>query len=156
MKMSADMKFENDVWRTLTSAQQDSMKALRKAKKPRNPSRAAHNSERKLLPEPSLPPTNVTPAPVDPGQSIRSVLSTATARPSPSISPPSQISHLGRTHTLINACIRYQSHSTQTSPVVSSLIDSGANGGLSGSDVRVLDSSLGSADITGAPSLPSS
>jgi hypothetical protein len=128
MKMTADMKFENDVWRTLTSAQQDAIKALRKAKKPLNTSRAAHNSERTLPLEPTLPPTDVTPVsaditpPPDPGQSIRAVLSTATARTPSSTTPPSQISHLGRTYTLINACIRYQSHSTQTSPVVSLLL----------------------------------
>jgi hypothetical protein len=97
--MTADMKFKIDVWRTLTSTQQDAIKALRKAKKPFNTNRAAHNSERTLPLVPALPPTDVTPVPADitpppdPGQSIRAALSTATARTSPSTTSFSQISH---------------------------------------------------------------
>jgi hypothetical protein len=78
------------------------------------------------------------------------LLSTATDLMSPRTpSPLNQISpQHGLTYTLIYACIRYQSHSTLTRPVASSLIDGGANCGRSGYDVRVLVYSTGSADVT--------
>jgi hypothetical protein len=77
---------------------------------------------------------------------VRQLLSNNTARDSSNA--PTQVIINGQTYTL-SYCERMYSINQSTQRPSGSLIDSGANGGLSGSDVIVLAETLQTVDVTG-------
>ena len=79
------------------------------------------------------------------GSAIQRMLSNAQSTPS---APPQTITHGGRTYRLAMANLKYQFWHGQVKPT-GSLVDSGANGGLAGDDVRVLSTSFQKADVSG-------
>jgi hypothetical protein len=91
---------------------------------------------------PSTPVATSTSTSVSPN--IRHILSNATSRDP----TPSQLVFSGRTYSLNYSHCTYNIHQTIREPR-GALIDGGANGGLSGADVIVLQETFNTADVTG-------
>jgi Reverse transcriptase (RNA-dependent DNA polymerase) len=159
MTITADMIFSKADYFKLSDSQKTKLRTLKAQAKAPNTSSTNTSINRSSVSTPSdSAPTSTTP-PAD--HSIRSVLSSNSSKSlswktpvasaaSSDSSPPTQIMHLGRTYTLNTFSVSYKvSQHVHIPPPTGSLVDGGANGGLSGSDVRVLMSSLHTADVTG-------
>jgi hypothetical protein len=99
-----------------------------------------------------IPPSNPTVAFADATETaasnLRTVLSNRAARSSDA---SQQVTINGLTYQRISNTARVHYHVNQSSHQshIGSLIDGGANGGMSGADVRVIETSLNKADVTG-------
>ena len=148
MVMEPGMRFSPADWAKLTKAQKSKIFEFKKQK--RAPASTANVSvnNANTNPAPTTNPTTTT-APSSTTTNncdIRQLLSNNTSRDSSSV--PSSIVVDGRTYTLSYCARTYSLHQQLQSPC-GSLIDGGANGGLSGSDVVVLSETLLTADVTG-------
>jgi hypothetical protein len=152
MTLTAGMSFTTADWLQLTPTQQQTLKRLNSKKK--SSAVNQHTTTPALPPAPAVtlepPPPPVTPAAPAPGSHIRHVLSAAASRNADTFQHPQQIISNGRTYTLNQVC----THTPPTPhdppiPSVSSLIDGGANGGMSGCDVRVLATTGETVNISG-------
>jgi hypothetical protein len=139
MVMEAKMSFSRDDWKKLTDAQKAKLKELKANAKAKaaaqsnnTTSYSNHNATQSQSNSYVAPSSSSSPA----GQSsngIRNVLSNNTSRVS----------------FQQNTCqCTYSINQHQAKPS-GALVDGGANGGLSGSDVRVLSETLNFADVTG-------
>ena len=132
MQMEAKMIFSREDWAKLSQSQKDKLKELKakaKAKAQNNNTNAYNASSSQTQPSAPAEPTST-----NSNNNIRNLLSNSTSR------APS---------TQINTCkLKYSIHQHERG-VSGALIDGGANGGLSGADVRVISKSLASADVTG-------
>jgi hypothetical protein len=145
MVMRPGMRFKAEDWKRLTAAQQTKMKELAAQKRKQRVQTTVHlnNASTEITvatPSPSVATTRSSSASPD----IRQLLSNSTSR-DPN---PSQVVFNGRTYTLNYSHCTYNAHQTVQEPW-GALIDGGANGGLSGSDVVVLHETLNTADVTG-------
>ena len=124
------MIFTTDDWEKLSGTQKTKLKELKANAKAQYNSQSSYNVNQSQ----SSPSSQSSSSPTDPSNNgIRSVLSNSTSRVS----------------FQQNTCqCTYSIHQHQSKPS-GALIDGGANGGLSGSDVRVLSETLNSADVTG-------
>ena len=148
MVMEPGMRFSPTDWAKLTKAQKSKIFEFKKQK--RAPASTANVSvnNANTNPAPTTNPTT-TAAPSSTTTNkcdIRQLLSNNTSRDSSSV--PSSIAVDGRTYTLSYCARTYSLHQQLQSPS-GSLIDGGANGGLSGSDVIVLSETFLTADVTG-------
>ena len=95
-----------------------------------------------------------------PGSVLRHMMSSASARTTATAASTDSITINGVTYRRANLTHRYRVNDTHAAPVHGSLIDGGANGGLVGSDARILETDLiATADVIGVtddvlPSLP--
>ena len=161
MAMTASMFFSKSDWPKLTKDQRTKFLELRKKARdnkgtptPRpQPSFQANATQVAAGPPAAPSPTVAVPVPAS-GANIRHLLSNSAARDANTSGaanhdpPPAQLSFGGRTYTLSTCKVHYslQKHVSSSS---GSLIDGGANGGMSGSDVRVLAQGFGVADVSG-------
>jgi hypothetical protein len=169
MEMEVNMIFSPTDWAKLTVEQKKKLAAL---KRKRNEARNSSNSSVSTVTFPAstvqVNATQVQPVstPVSvaaaPGTNVRQLLSYNTSTDSPSavssVQPPSQLSFGGRTYSLNGCSLKYHI-SSQVISTRGSLIDGGANGGMSGSDVRIINQTTNFADVTGiadksVPNLP--
>jgi hypothetical protein len=150
MVMEPGMQFSPADWAKLAKAQKRKLLEFKKQK--RAPASTANVSIHNATTNPA--PTTTTPTTTSPATTttnncdIHQLLSNNTSRDSSSV--PSYVVVDGRTYTLsycAHACT-YSLHQQLQSPS-GSLIDGGANGGLSGSDVVVLSVTLLTANVTG-------
>jgi len=151
MTLRADMYFTPEDWAKMTDTQKTKLRELKqKAKQAKaNTTASAYNTNSTIVQPTELPATAPT-------NNIRSLLSNAMSRDAATI--PQQVTYGGRTYTLSSSCIHYNVNTSQGTPC-GALIDGGANGGMSGADVRVLSESLDSANVSGIgdkaiPNLP--
>ena len=143
MTMQAGMKFSNADWAKLTKAQKSKLRELKLQK--RQASGASPNSTIATHSTTTTPTVSAVSS-TTPNSDIRNLLSNSTSRES--TSAPAQVVLNGRTYTL-SSCVRKYAVSRGTRSGTGALIDGGANGGLSGSDVTVLAETLNTADVTG-------
>jgi Reverse transcriptase (RNA-dependent DNA polymerase) len=144
MEMKANMKFQPEEWIKLSPAQQLKIKNLRTSATSTPPSYQAHATVTAPAPVPSVTETA--------GSNIRSVLSARAARSTNDDSATAQqVTVNGHTYQRITNAANVKYHVNQSSVMShkGSLIDGGANGGMSGSDVRVIETTLSKADVTG-------
>ena len=156
MVMESGMFFSTNDWKKLSKAQKDKLSAL---KKQRINTRTTNNSSNTTTDHSSgttststtVNTTNISTTPSPPPTTsgtydIRQLLSNNASRDSASV--PTQLVIDGRTYTLSYCTRTYSLHQT-VQDHGGSLIDGGANGGLSGSDVVVLNETTLHADVTG-------
>ena len=151
MVMKANMIFKSDEWNKLSAAQKSQL-------------RVAKNIPPKPSPSPNPPPTQINatdiqpnPIPTVPNPSVptptdshlRQVLSNRTVRTTNADN--NQVTFNGQTYQRITNTVNvsYQMHNAARHSHQGSLIDGGANGGMSGSDVRILEQTLHHADVSG-------
>jgi Reverse transcriptase (RNA-dependent DNA polymerase) len=154
MTMLATMIFTRDDWKNkLTEAQKTKLIELKKDKKdsitrPSPSSTSLSVNSTQIQP---TAPAAAVPSTIAPGNTIRNLLSNSTARDASNVdgTAPPQISYGGRTYSLNTCAIQYAVSQHDTSTRKGSLIDGGANGGMSGADVRVINQTFEKADITG-------
>lgn len=147
MVMQSGMRFSFADWAKLTKAQKDKLTELKKAKQTQaSSSNVSINSSTTTVPQSTSDTTTSTTNLSSNNCDIRNLLSNNTSRASTSI--PSQVVIDGRTYVL-SFCTRTISINKSVTIPTGSLIDGGANGGLSGSDVTVISETLLTADITG-------
>ena len=163
MVMTENTFFSRDDYRQLTQTQKDQLRELHERRRMRlQASSATHAPAHSIVVHTatqaaSSPPSSMVATPSDGGSHLRQVLSQAHSRVPDSHTAmtqvidntsPRQISYNGRTYTqmLHNLVYKVNLHSFEHS---GSLIDGGANGGMSGNDVRVLDETMDVADVTG-------
>jgi Reverse transcriptase (RNA-dependent DNA polymerase) len=163
MVMSEDTFFTTEDYRKLTRAQKDRLRELHQQRRARRgvssaTQAAASNVVVNAATQSSVSPTAPTVVThVDSGSHLRQMLSQAHNRTSQSHTAttqvvdnttPQQITYNGHTYTQMHAKLEYRvsQHNHSHS---GSLIDGGANGGMSGNDVRVLSETMDRADVTG-------
>ena len=152
MTMRVENIFSRADWPKLTPNQRNTLIALKaKAKEGNNPTNT-NPPTRLVNAHVTVPSCDNTSVATDlSGPSICQVLSQQhiTTTPTNNITPT--VFSLGNGHTLsINShIIKYSISQHQLSPNLGSLIDGGANGGVSGSDVLLLDTSQNHAELTG-------
>jgi hypothetical protein len=154
MVMKAGMFFKFDDWKNkLSKAQKskllDFKEAAKAAKGGKNNFSSSYNVNNlecnpTILPDSS---SNVTLPSSNPGANVRQVLSNSTSR-DPDTIVPQQVTFAGRAYSL-NVCKCIYNINKYETTSHGALLDGGANGGMSGSDVRVLSSTQASADATG-------
>ena len=155
MHLTANMKFHPDEWSKLTQSQKDKVKILR------NPSSAA-TAPNSINYQAHVTLTDLSPPDTNNrftfsnnteigASSLRSDLSNHASRNTPTNSTSSQITINGQTYQrLVNtAHVKYHVNNASTKFHNGSLIDGGANGGMSGADVRVIETTFNKADVTG-------
>jgi hypothetical protein len=135
----------------VTRAQKSQISAFWKEKKTTAASTtvSVHQNEIQSAPSPSTTTTHPTPTPhtvMTKSTDVRHLLSNSTSWGSNSLHSQGVID--GRTYTLSYSDRTYSIHQNLQRPC-GSLIDGGANGGFSGSDVVVLSETLFTADFTG-------
>ena len=152
MVMKANMKFHPDEWKKLTAVQKTQLRTAKGL--PSLPSTPRESNNTTI--QPVSAPISIAPVipMVSSGDSLlRQTLSNRTVRtaPAPSGSVIDQFTHDGSTYQRItnHVKISYHIHSASRQNAIGALIDGGANGGMSGSDVRVIEQTLQSADVTG-------
>jgi hypothetical protein len=157
MVMKANMLFTDDEFAKLTFAQKN---ALRVAKgqvpwTPRFPASEQPRSINNSMVYPVLPtnPTIATPTGDTSDSHLRQLLSNKHVRFSEETPEPStqQVTYQGQLYQRVVkvANVIYNLNNASIAQQLGSLIDGGANGGMSGDDVRVLEYSLNRADISG-------
>jgi hypothetical protein len=145
MVMRPGLRFSKDDWAKVTKEQKTKLYELRKQQK-RSTTVAANNTNVDTPAAPSTPTTVVSsPSPATTCD-VRHLLSHSTSRESTPAA--SQLIINGRTYTL-SFCTRTYSINDAVRTYKGALIDGGANGGLSGSDVVVLAETLGTTSVTG-------
>ena len=152
--MKVDYIFSRAEWPKLTANQRNTLIALKKAAKDNNGTTNTTTSST----TPRLVHTHVTVPSSDnasvttdiSGPSIRQVLSQShVITPTTPNSTPTTLTINGTTLS-INACnIQYTISKHQFTRSLGSLIDGGANSGVSGTDVTGLQNTFSNADITG-------
>ena len=135
MVMEAKMSFSSDDWKKLTSTQKAKLKELKANAKAQSNSQSSYSNYNAAQSQPS---SNVAPSSNSSSASpstngIRNVLSNSTSR-------------VSFQQNTCQCTYSINKHQTKAS---GALVDGGANGGLSGSDVRVLSETLNFADVTG-------
>jgi hypothetical protein len=148
MTMKANMKFTSEEYLKLTHDQKVKLRAAKGLTPwPTTPktTRAANSST--VTPTPVATTPAVTEPPAD---HLRQVLSNRNTR-TPSDSDSQQVTFNGATYQRItNATnVSYRVNNSSRCPQSGSLIDGGANGGMSGNDVRVIETTLNHADVSG-------
>jgi Reverse transcriptase (RNA-dependent DNA polymerase) len=164
MTMTANMRFSTDDYAKLTKEQKSKLYELKQQSKNTNnstttttpsPTNVQVNSSQ-VQPQPTSSPLAVTPS--NPGTNVRQLLSNSSAcepvtvtANSTTVTTPSQLSYGGHTYNLsLNKCtITYSISEHVISDPSGALIDGGANGGMSGSDVRVLSETINTANVSG-------
>jgi hypothetical protein len=128
--MKAGMQFTTDDWFALTEAQRAAMNAFRKAavKPPPTPTPREINVLEQIVPAATYVPDEDLKSIVS---DLRSILSN---------------SHSCKTNAMK---IKYAVNFSNVSNKYGSLIDGGANGGMSGADVRLLETGYDTADVSG-------
>ena len=159
MVLTSNMFFSKDDWHNkLTEAQRTKLKDLKREKL--HKTSVSSNTSVVQVHSTNLQPSSIIPTPVClqpslPGNPIRNLLSNAAARaptepdPSSTVSPPRQVSFAGNTYTMNHCDIVYNISQQEIHAGTGALLDGGANGGMSGSDVKLIHQSLSSADVTG-------
>jgi hypothetical protein len=153
MVMKKGMQYRPEDWANCTQEQKKQNFELRKntAKVSSTTVSVSITVVHTPTPEPTAPPPLApTPHPVMTNATdIHHLLSNNTLRDSSS--PPSHVDIDGRTYILLYGKRTYSIHHNSQTPS-GSIIDGGANGGLSGSDVGVIAETLLTADVTGIAS----
>ena len=132
MVMDAKMSFSSDDWKKLTNTQKTKLRELKANARAstNNQSSYSTNNATQSQPSSSIAPSST---PSQTQNSLRNVLSNSTSR-------------VSFQQNTCKCTYSIHQHQTKTS---GALVDGGANGGLSGSDVRVLSETLNFADVTG-------
>jgi hypothetical protein len=148
MVMEPGMRLSPKDWVKFTKAQKNKLLEFKKQKRNSAPESAVsvNNANTTSTSNTPSPTTTTSPSTSANNCDIRQLLSNSTSRDSSSV--PSSIVVDGRTYKLSYCARTYSIHQNIQSPS-GSLIDGGANGGLSGSDVVVLYDTLLTADVTG-------
>jgi hypothetical protein len=153
MVMKANMKFHPDEWKKLSPSQKAKLRTAKGLPSLTPPIPRETNNT-------TVQPVVVTPieiAPVIPVVSSDSLLRQTLSNRAVRTSPPNnndvidQFTHNGSTYQRItnHLKISYHIQSASRQNALGALIDGGANGGMSGCDVRVIEQTLQSADVTG-------
>ena len=143
MVMQDGMKFSEADWKKLTKEQKSKLHEL----KQKRTVVAVNNTNVETPAVPPSTPVTTAPSPIPATTcDVRHLLSHSTSRESTPAAP--QLVVNGRTYTL-NFCSRTYSINNEIRTNKGALIDGGANGGLSGSDVVVLAETMNTADVTG-------
>jgi hypothetical protein len=152
MVMKANMKFRVEEWKKLTPAQKSSLRVAKGLPSLPPTPRSSYSTNVQPTPTPTPEPTNVNlPTATNDGTShLRQVLSNKSSRTT-NFETDNQIVHNGFTYQRIvnHTNIVYHVHNANRLAHTGALMDGGANGGMSGSDVRVIEQTLQSADVTG-------
>jgi hypothetical protein len=172
------MTFSQEEYAKLTEAQRTALFNARKEARDQAPSRSVSTASTAPTPAPApAPVSDAAPVPVpvpvqrtvqaigrvptapaaaatDTGQDLRHVLSNAAATTRSANQAQQATSsdifvHDGVVYQVGNHNIKYHVQNNTTSSSMGALVDGGANGGLSGSDVRVIETSYRKADVTG-------
>ena len=135
MVMEAKMSFSSDDWKKLTSTQKAKLKELKANAKAQSNSQSSYSNYNATQSQPasSVAPSSNSSSAIPSTNGIRNVLSNSTSRVS----------------FQQNTCHCTYSINKHQTKLTGALVDGGANGGLSGSDVRVLSETLNFADVTG-------
>ena len=166
MTLTEDTYFSAEDYRRLTAAQRDNLRELHANKRNRRQANSTtqSTSSASSVPSPTSTmnisnanqqPTTVATAVTTPdnGSHLRQVLSQASNRSTTSTAQsdtaPLQISFQGRTYSQMHTKFTYSISQRQSNTHTGSLLDGGANGGMSGDDVRVIAETMDSADVTG-------
>ena len=165
MTLTDETFFSNDDYRKLTAAQKDRLRELHQNKRNRRQANIHTQSSvddtvsstastlriSNANQAPTPTPTVVTSS--DNGSHLRQVLSQTQNRPATSNdqrdSAPLQISYQGRTYSQMHTNLTYSISQHHSQTHTGSLLDGGANGGMSGDDVRVIAETMDCADVTG-------
>jgi hypothetical protein len=146
MVMKKGMHFSPEDWKKVTPAQKTQIYAFRKAKKTTAASITVSVNNTAIHSAPATAATPTPPTVMTTSTDVQHLLSNNTSRDSNSV--PSRVVIDGCTYNLSYCDRTYSIHQNLQRPC-GSLIDGGANGGLSGSDVVVLSETLFTADVTG-------
>jgi hypothetical protein len=148
MVIEPGMHFSPTDWAKLTKAQKNKLLEFKKQKRnsARESSVSVNNANTTSTSSTPSPTTTASPGTPANNCDIRQLLSNSTSKDSSSVT--SSIVVDGRMNTLSYCAHTYAIHQNIQIPS-GSLIDGGANGGLSGSDVVVLYETLLTADVTG-------
>ena len=160
MEMKADYSFSRADWPKLTKAQKETLIALKRSLRSSNTNNNSVPTTTNANRSVQVHATNPTPSSTSDEQSnvtttssapsVRQLLSNSHVRgPTTSTSNPITITTQNGSYTVHKCIINYRVSRHETTPTLGSLMDGGANGGVSGSDVTVLDSTLDAVDITG-------
>ncbi|HSN66784.1 MAG TPA: hypothetical protein VLS94_09090, partial [Fusibacter sp.] len=140
MQMKADMIFSKTDWRKLTKDQKETLISLKKAAKDeKQPSNTQTTVNQTQVNQGNTGTTKTTTGSPD----IHFILSSKRS------TTPASVNLNGQKYTLKACNIKYHVSNTSTTPSVGSLIDGGANGGMSGNDVRAINESMQRVDVTG-------
>ena len=134
-------------WIKMTQKQKNDFWDAKRARKQNKNQRNVNKSQTQPNDQDSSQnPPEVQPDGNPPGSAIRRMLSNAQS--TPASQPMQTIMYQGKVYKLAATNIKYRFNNAHVSQV-GSLIDSGANGGLAGDDVRVLETSFQKADVAG-------
>ena len=159
MPMKVDYIFSRADWPKLTPNQRNTLIALKKSARESGTVNAA-NVTRQVNTHVTAPASDASVMTDVSGNGIRQLLSN-THISTPAVAPPSSILYQGSTYQRsVNIClITYRINQHQRTTARGSLLDGGANGGVAGNDVLVIETTLehvdinGLADTTSIPSL---
>jgi hypothetical protein len=145
MVMKANMKFHPDEYAKLTAEQKVKLRVSKGL-----PPQPAHRAANVTTVQPTAPPAPVLANAEAPDTHLRTLLSNRHAR---TAGTDDQVTVNGCTYqrviNVVNVSFYSMYNAQWDTPVFGSLLDGGANGGMSGNDVRIIETTLNHADVSG-------